>query len=491
MEIAVIGSGPVGIWTANLLLNKGHSVTLIEAGGEPLQVSQLDLSNYFFKTPSAVPENSHSLGGGSNLWMGRIGEFREIDFEDLPGVRGSDWPFKKDALKKHYASVAQLLTTHGMDDENLDRNISILLGAELPKSLRIRSWRFIDLGVFMKLIKTLRGQDNFDLKLHTFCIEISESETGKISLSLLSNGKICVENYESVIVCAGAIQSTALILRSSDLLQFDSAHLIGKGLMEHFDGYVGRLIVPKEKREFWKKLGSLDVSRKNKSLPVDGGFGYAISDDLTLSEGLLNVHLEVVPLQNRYLFESHIHSSSKYQRSSYLKIYAFTGYLFERIFKTLISKIQYIYNYLLKREVYSLWLKGEEIATPFSQISLSEFDNTIAVYNHQISQNSFEALSKTLMRLREIFAENDLGNIKYYLFVKNMKRGFYLRPNWHPMGALKMSKNPATGVVRSNFRFGNTKSVYVADSSIFPTGSNANPTFSALALASKMVEDNF
>jgi 2-polyprenyl-6-methoxyphenol hydroxylase-like FAD-dependent oxidoreductase len=32
MEIAIVGAGPVGIFFANLLLNNGHQVTLVESG---------------------------------------------------------------------------------------------------------------------------------------------------------------------------------------------------------------------------------------------------------------------------------------------------------------------------------------------------------------------------------------------------------------------------------------------------------------------------
>jgi choline dehydrogenase-like flavoprotein len=491
MELAIIGSGPVGIWTAALLVEKGYSVTLFEAGGPPLHPSELNLSNYFFKTPSAVPEESHSLGGGSNLWMGRIGEFRQTDFEEIKGVRKSDWPFKKDELQRHYKKVAKLLTSQGLDDEYLDRHIANLMAPNLPKELRIRSFRFIELNVFMVLIDKLKTRNNFKLRLHTLCREITENKDGQVELRIFSNGVQSVEFFEKVFVCAGAIQSTALILRSKSLLDFSSAHLIGKGLMEHFDGYVGRLIVKKDMQSFWENSGSLDHLRKSHLLSVDGGFGLAISDAITLDEGLLNLHLEIVPVQNRYSFENHIHSSSKYQRSIILKFYAHAGYLIERVIKTLILKSQLGYNALRGRKVYSLWIKAEEIATQDSQISLSAENEEVAVYDHQIGEQSFNSLRKTLSRLRQIFKDCGLGEIKYYRFVQRKKGKFYLRPNWHPMGSLRMSKDRQTGVVRESFLLGDSKSVYIIDSSIFPTGSNANPTFTALALASKLVDDHF
>jgi hypothetical protein len=373
----------------------------------------------------------------------------------------------------------------------LDRHVANLMGPSLPKELCIRSFRFIELNTFMVLVDKLKTRKNFKLRLQTLCREITETKGGQVELRIFSNGVESVESFEKVFVCAGAIQSTALILRSKSLLGFSSAHLIGKGLMEHFDGYVGRLIVKKDKQAFWENLGSLDHLRKSHLLPVDGGFGLAISDVLTLDEGLLNLHLEIVPVQNRYSFENHIHSSSSYQRSIILKLYAHAGYFVERIIKTLILKSQLGYNAIRGRKVYSLWIKGEEIATQDSQISLAAENEEVAIYDHRIGEQSFNSLRKTLSRLGQIFKDNGLGEIRYYRFVQSKKRKFYLRPNWHPMGTLRMSKDYQTGVVRESFLLGDSKSVYIMDSSIFSTGSNANPTFTALALASKLVDDHF
>ncbi len=260
--------------------------------------------------------------------------------------------------------------------------------------------------------------------------------------------------------------------------------------MEHFDGYVGKLIVAKRNRKFWNEIGSLDVSRYSPVLPVAGGFGFALSDELSINENLTNAHLEVVPFQNRYYFENLVHPTSRYQRSNFLKSYAFLGYFVERVVKKIAWHIQYGYFWFLGRQVFSIWVKGEEIAISASRIELDPGNPEIVIYKHKIGKESIDSLRRSLLRIKDIFASNDLGKIKFYKFVFK-KNGFYLRPNWHPMGTLRISRDPSLGVVRPNFLFGDTKSVYIADASIFASGSNANPTFTALALASKMISDNF
>jgi len=75
MRIGVIGAGPVGIYFSKLCLDMGLEVTLIEAGGFPEESLHLNRSKYIFTSPSAMPTGVHKIGGGSNLWRGRISEF--------------------------------------------------------------------------------------------------------------------------------------------------------------------------------------------------------------------------------------------------------------------------------------------------------------------------------------------------------------------------------------------------------------------------------
>ena len=58
----------------------------------------------------------------------------------------------------------------------------------------------------------------------------------------------------------------------------------------------------------------------------------------------------------------------------------------------------------------------------------------------------------------------------------------------HPMGTTRMSGSPATGVVDSNCRVHGVSNLYVAGSSVFPTGGHANPTLLIIALAARLAD---
>lgn len=56
----------------------------------------------------------------------------------------------------------------------------------------------------------------------------------------------------------------------------------------------------------------------------------------------------------------------------------------------------------------------------------------------------------------------------------------------HHMGTTRMHDDPAQGVVDRNCRVHGTHNVYVAGSSVFPTGGHSAPTLTIVALAVRL-----
>ena len=58
----------------------------------------------------------------------------------------------------------------------------------------------------------------------------------------------------------------------------------------------------------------------------------------------------------------------------------------------------------------------------------------------------------------------------------------------HHMGTTRMSDDPASGVVDRNCKVHGVDGLYIAGSSVFPTGGHANPTLSLLTLAMRLAD---
>ena len=63
-----------------------------------------------------------------------------------------------------------------------------------------------------------------------------------------------------------------------------------------------------------------------------------------------------------------------------------------------------------------------------------------------------------------------------------------LNPGDHHMGATRMSKDPADGIVDPNLRVHSVDNLYIASVSVFPTSGYANPTLTLVALAFRLAE---
>jgi choline dehydrogenase-like flavoprotein len=59
---------------------------------------------------------------------------------------------------------------------------------------------------------------------------------------------------------------------------------------------------------------------------------------------------------------------------------------------------------------------------------------------------------------------------------------------YHQTGGMCFGGSARSGVVDSDCRVWDTKNVYVAGASVFPTSSHANPTLTALALTARLAD---
>jgi choline dehydrogenase-like flavoprotein len=60
--------------------------------------------------------------------------------------------------------------------------------------------------------------------------------------------------------------------------------------------------------------------------------------------------------------------------------------------------------------------------------------------------------------------------------------------NWHHLGTTRMHRDPTKGVVDEHCRVHDVSNLYLAGSSVFPTGGYANPTLTIVALALRLAD---
>jgi len=489
-DFALIGAGPVGIYLSHLLIQKGHKVTLYEAGDYTSESADLNMNNYIFKTKSKIPNGVHRVGGGSNLWKRRISEFSPTVFMRKDKNGNPIWPIELHALERANKSLFSSLHFSGLGDRDYleKQNLQIMGISQLSLNL----FRFCEENFFTDLLAELKSNEKFTLKTKTLVKKIQTnsdltSENSLIELALKEeNSLTCTKaSYSYVVLTAGCLQSTALVMRSGDVMDRLSApDLVGKYLMEHFDGYVGTLKINSKNIPLLKKLVLNEArSIEDKEYGVGIKFASGINED----ENDIALHLELVKWRKTYLFDPNLNIFNGLPIGAYKFLF-----FLERIAKKIPSEARRVWLKANSTEIYSVWLKGEELPNFESELRLSnysEVNNAKLIYNHKVSNITKRKMRSKLLDLSRVIKANNLGKFRIHSYF-HLNSMFYTGPNFHPMGTLKMGLDPKYSVVGSDFAFHGSPNVFAVNSGVFPNGSNHNPTSMVLAL-SNIFASNF
>jgi hypothetical protein len=477
--IAVIGAGPAGIYITKLLLDQGHKITLFESGNFTEENPILTRLNYKFETPSAMPKNIHRVGGGSNYWHARFGEFLEEDFEPIELLDVPGWPFGKSVLNKYYSEVAQDLGHPQLTENDFISERLSFLQNTINSNLDIRIFRFADKEIFIKMFETLRGHANLELKLNTFCHSIEKKEqpdsNSKLQINYYNNlNDVQNESYDKIIIAAGTFQSTALFLRSKKLHNKNNLLLAGKYLIDHSEGYIGEITIRKNSTNLLKNFLLNDENQISYS-SSHIGVAIRLNSRIARDENLPSVHIEI-RRRNRGIRRSP--KEFKTISDRYL-------YFFERITKFCIEKIKEMIDFISRKETFGLYAKCEQFPTQDSFLEWNNDTNRL-IHSLQISDKTKERIKFAISKLAHGLEVNFKSRVRLYDWLDPESQEFFFGANWHPMGTLRMGHDSKYSVCNSNLELHNQTNLFVLSPAVFPRGSNSNPIFTALALGRRL-----
>jgi choline dehydrogenase-like flavoprotein len=480
--IVIVGAGPIGIYTADSLVKLGHKVSLLESGGFDNESSLLTLDSYLFKTDSAIPANVHKIGGGTNHWHARFGEFLEEDFQTFENLDIHGWPYSKSELALHYKAVSrEIAGTDFSDGEFLNHHMAHLKSGLHP-DLDLRLFRFAEEYSFKEKLLKLCESPNFTLITECRVDSISPNEdlNGAKYICHLSS-RVDIEELEAtaVIICAGTLQSTKLIMNSKKLSGVRRGEIAGKGLMEHLEGFIGTIRIPKSHYELGNRFA---LSHANRLSGFNAGVGIRLNSTFHSVSELPSLHLEFRPRPRTITTPQFIRSSTI---PNPLRVV-------ERVYKLIRHNVLEILDTLKGVQTYGLWAKSEEFRNFNSCVSIgTNLIGEVLVYDHRVSDLSYSKIYDVLDILLPKVGEMFGAKIATYEWVKKRRRNASFGVNWHPMGTLPMGHNPESSICDPQLQLHSNEGIYIVSPAVFNRGSNGNPTFTALALASKLVEEKF
>lgn len=498
-RVLIVGGGTVGIYLAVELAKAGREVLMIEAGNEQLD----NFSEDSFESvgrPHATLKigRSRSLGGTSNLWGGQLVEYQPIDFEGRDWLPDSKWPIAAGEAPKYYRETYENLgmPMNFLDDEKVFNHLKTRV-PHLSGGLEFFLTRWMRLP---SLAATYREQLESNPRIrvlldHTVVGIEGEGEESQGVSVLDRGGHRHRLPGASVVLAAGTFENVRLLLHAANTKDWNcpwrANDNIGRFFQDHLSGRVGSVQTIDRKR-------FLDLF----TTIVLGGFRFLpklrMTNEALRRERLLNIHAMMV-------CESSISENMVFLRQ-FMKsvIYGRKVSNLGELLRNMASCGRHLpplmWRYIVANRVFvpssskiSMQIQAEQSPLRESRITVDpmrtdKYGLPKLVLDWRVGDEELASIREFSIRVRDAVREAGLAEVK---LIPGLEQGDAsllerMHDHNHHAGGTCMGWSERDGVVDTDLRVFGTKNLFVLGASVFRTTSNANTTFLALALATRL-----
>ncbi len=493
-DVCIIGAGPAGISLANKLsINNKLSVILIESGDFEYDKTTQEL--YTGKIIDNLPPVALDLsrlryfGGTSNHWGGSSGPFDDIDFKKRDWIDLSGWPISKQDIDEFYKEAHQVMGTgdYSYDPTTLanDSGVNLMKFTRSDVEHRFRKVKATRFGIEFR--KRLVESKNVQVILNANVVNMdfdSNKSLNFITVQSLKNKKINISSKQYVLATGGV--ENARLLLSSKLA--DSLPLLGRCFSFHPRLQTGTIITnytyDSDKVPYhWQSSQGKRVK-----------YNLVLSEAVQKKEKLANYAaiLNEIPLNSAGIdaLRRIKHNDDKQESSLGSDIATIFGDLgnVADYFKRKAS------NY--KISAFNVITYVDQIPNKESRVVLGDDVDQFGMRKSKILWQYFDDERDSIYRFNQILARelghSNIGRMQISEQLKDDEEfKKLLRGNsggGHQIGTTRMSASVTTGVVDENCKVHNVNNLYVAGSSVFPTGSWMNPTITVVALSLRLAD---
>ena len=500
-RIIVIGGGTAGLYAARELVRKGKEVLVIESGSEALGNFAPETYDSVGKTHEGIRiGRSKSLGGTSNLWGGQLVEFQPVDFLGREWLQDSKWP----------VTYKEIAAYHQQTYENLGigaefQNDSVVLkqaGVSDPKfsnglELFLTRWLKIP-SMAVAYAEEIRSSSRLKVLLEHSVTGFG-FEGGKISGVRIvgPKGAQQILRGRTFILACGTFEITRLLLHvaSSDteICPWANNQNIGRYFQDHLIGRVASVEI-RDRKRFFNTFSTI-VRSGQKFQPK-----LRLQDSTLRSERILNLY-------GMMAFESSASENLVYLKQ-FLKAAIFSrkidgvGDLFRNLLACWKHLLPLMWKYVVANRVFvpstskvSLHIQSEQPAMPESRISIDPLVKDHLglpkmILDWRTGYEELPSIRDFTRRVDAAFRESGMAELRVDEGLEHGDPAFLdtLRDNYHQVGGARMGFSEEDGVVDRDLKVFGTDNLYVVGASTFRTSGNANTTFTALTLVTRLVD---
>ena len=502
-DIAVVGTGAAGLALAREFADTNLRVALIEAGS--FRIRRRDQSDYRGRNTgrssyATAASRFRCYGGSTARWGGQCRPFDPIDFEEREGIAHSGWPFDLAHLLPYYRRAQAFCRLGAVEFE---------AGHPSPLDsalLETRLYGFsnpVDLGAACQ--EELRTANHITVYLDAGLLDIESDSSGSavtgLRLGRMSGQPLQVEAACYVLACGG-IENARLLLASRRCRPegLGNDHdLVGRFFMDHpyvFPGYFEPAGTGFPPESF--VLESYDSDQRS----GDSHAALVLSSRLLRAERLNGASVYLVR-RRRYKSSAAYWSRGGRALLHLSEVLQGRDRLDGRLGEDLAALATDFPNVLRTtrdrmlgarggEDVLALRIAIEPTPCPESRVTLARTTDRWGIPRVEVHWRLNEGDRRGYQRLLEVLrsetARLGLGRL--------VEHGLHDPDGWpsgmiggkHHMGTTRMHRDPRQGVVDPDCRVHGVTNLFIAGSSVFPTGGYANPTLTIAALAIRLAD---
>lgn len=487
-DLCIIGAGAAGITLARHLANTSLQLCVLESGRFDLEdETQALYHGEIVGTPyaSLVSTRLRQFGGTTNHWAGWCRPLDPIDFEVRPWLPHSGWPITREELTPYYALAQEAceLAAHDYDPQSWQSDPATLLeltGSDLESIV----WQYSPPTRFGERYRAeLERAENLQLVLGANLIEFDGASGGRhlthAQATTLEGTRFRVRARAFALACGG-IENARLLLNCRSLAPqgLGNEHdLVGRFFMEHPHAVTGQAFLMSGVTD-----ASFYTSRNSPPLRLDQRVGLRLRAlfglDTTLPRARGGLRLTAAAQHSHSTLNTSIVLSEIDELDAVGQDLAqLTGAAgIDEAFTRLRMRVQ-----------------QEQAPNPDSRVFLGEDTDTLGmrrvVLDWRLSDIDWHTLVTTQHAIARALGMNELGRASMDAWLiddPDSWEGLY--GGNHHMGTTRMSDDPTQGVVDADCRVHSVANLYIAGSSVFPTGGAANPTLTIVALAYRLAD---
>jgi choline dehydrogenase-like flavoprotein len=522
--VLIVGAGPAGIVQALELRRHGVEVTMLAGGPDGFNadfqaLADAEIADDRRHAPMEIAVR-RALGGTSLLWGGRCVPFDDIDFADRAHVPLGGWPLSHDEIRPWYDIGMRYLNAGPASFSRPPPAVAALAECRIDTLERWSERRNLRRLHAAALERDPGLKICLDAVATGIEIDPASGRAAGVTVCLPSGERVPMRARAIVLACGG-LETTRLMLTARMTLPrlFGGAEgMLGRTYMGHFEGRIADIVlsptVPDDTFDFFiDKSGR--YARRRITIKAEAQQRHALFNMtawpdnpllgapshrsailslayLSLATPGLGHLLEPEAIRRKHL-EHGVQDLAEHLRNILGGLPEAISEASRFLYRRYIARPRlpgfFIRN---KARRYAFFYHAEQAPNPASTVSLSKARDALGMARLKIDLRYGEDDARSVVAAHAIIDRNlrdsGIGYLDYHCPPEERAARVWdqMTDGYHQIGTIRMSADPARGVVDADCRVHGTPNLFVASSGVFPTSGQANPTLLITAFSARL-----